>query len=266
MKKALTIAGSDCGGGAGIQADLKTFSALGVYGMSVITAVTAQNTLGVFGVGEVSLPLIASQIDAVVTDIGTDAAKTGMLSSASIIEIVAQKIREHQLAPLIVDPMMIAKSGDALLAPEAVKTLKEQLIPLATLLTPNIPEAEVLTGMQIRTEAQMQEAAKKLSSLGCQAVLIKGGHLKGDACDLLYDGTSYYTFRAKRIEQKHTHGTGCTLSAAIASLMAKQRTLFEAVEEAKAYISAAIEDGLAIGRGIGPVNHFHALYKENEND
>lgn len=260
MKKALTIAGSDSGGGAGIQADLKTFSALGVYGMSVITAITAQNTLGVFGVGEVSVPLIAAQIDAIATDIGADAVKTGMLSSASVIEIVAQKVKEHQLAPLVVDPVMISKSGHPLLAPEAITSLKEKLIPLATLLTPNLPEAEALTGMQIRTEAEMQKAAQQLCALGCQAVLVKGGHLPGAALDVLYDGSSYYTFSAKRINQKHTHGTGCTLSAAITSFLAREKALVEAVKEGKAYLTAALKQGLAIGQGIGPVNHFHAFY------
>ncbi len=266
MKKALTIAGSDSSGGAGIQADLKTFSALGVYGMSAITAVTAQNTLGVFGAEEVALPLIASQIDAIATDIGADAVKTGMLCSAVVIEVVAQKVREYKLAPLVIDPVMISKSGYALLAPEAVAFLKEKLIPLATLVTPNIPEAEVLSGMQIRTESEMRVAAKQLCSLGCEAVLIKGGHLPGDAMDVLYDGGSYYIFSKERIAQKHTHGTGCTLSAAITSLLARQRTLVETVGEAKDYLAVAIARGLAMGGGIGPVDHFHTFFKEKGND
>jgi len=263
MRKALTIAGSDSGGGAGIQADLKTFSALGVYGTSVITAITAQNTLGVQAAEEVSLPLIAAQIDAVAADIRPDAVKTGMLSSSRIIQTVAGKIKEHGLAPLVVDPVMISKSGHALLAPEAVEALKAELIPLAALITPNLPEAEVLTGMQIRSEEEMREAAVRIAELGCEAVLVKGGHLDADAIDVLYYNDSFETFSARRLPQKHTHGTGCTLSAAITSFLAKGMDLPQAVAEGKKYLTAALAEGLAVGQGIGPVNHFYAFWSKD---
>ncbi len=262
MYKALTIAGSDSGGGAGIQADLKTFSALGCYGMSAITAITAQNTLGVFDVQEISTKVIGAQIDAVVTDIGVDGVKTGMLSSSDIIEVVASKIKEHKIYPLVIDPVMVAKSGDSLLAKEAISALQELLLPLATLLTPNIPEAEILTGTTIKSEEDMKQAAEILYKSGCEAVLIKGGHFRGDATDILYDGKRYYTLTAKRINQKHTHGTGCTLSAAITSFLAQKKELLEAVKKGKEYLTEALSHGMPIGKGIGPVNHFYRWYKE----
>nr|7R8Y_A Chain A, Phosphomethylpyrimidine Kinase [synthetic construct]7R8Y_B Chain B, Phosphomethylpyrimidine Kinase [synthetic construct] len=265
MPVALTIAGSDSGGGAGIQADLKTFSALGVYGMSVITAVTAQNTLGVQGVHDIPPELVAAQIDAVFEDLRVDAVKTGMLSNAEIVEAVAEALRRYGVRPLVVDPVMVAKSGDPLLAPDAVEALKERLFPLATIITPNLPEAEVLLGRPIRTEEEMEEAARRLLALGPKAVLLKGGHLEGEeAVDLLADGEGIHRFSAPRVQTRNTHGTGCTLSAAIAAHLARGHDLPEAVREAKAYLTGAIKAAPSIGHGHGPVNHFHAWWKRAE--
>lgn len=258
--KALTIAGSDSGGGAGIQADLKTFSALGVYGSSVITAVTAQNTTGVFAVQEIDPGVIAKQIDAVMDDIGATAAKTGMLSSAAIIETVADRVRHHRLTNLVVDPVMVAKSGDTLLQPEAVSALKQQLLPLALVVTPNLPEAEVLTRRQVQTDEQMRDAARAIHDMGAAAVVIKGGHSAGDANDVVYDGQEFYTLHAQRVDTPHTHGTGCTFSAAIAAGLAKGLDVPEAVKQAKRYLTMAIEQAYAIGAGHSPVHHFHGLW------
>ena len=263
MKHCLTIAGSDSCGGAGIQADLKAFSANGVYGMSVITAVTAQNTQGVFDVQDITPTLIAGQIKAVLDDIRVDAIKVGMVSRPETIETIARTLKSYDtLPPLVIDPVMISKSGYDLLQPEAKKALIEILLPMATLITPNLPEAEVIVGYKIDTLELMQNAAKDLHSLGSQCVLVKGGHLVDDATDVLYDGKEFYFFHSKRLETINTHGTGCTLSSAIAANLAKGFGLKEAVERAKAYITEAITHGFVLGKGVGPVHHFYALYQQ----
>ncbi|MET1031994.1 bifunctional hydroxymethylpyrimidine kinase/phosphomethylpyrimidine kinase [Domibacillus tundrae] len=257
IRKALTIAGSDSGGGAGIQADLKTFQELGVFGMSALTAVTAQNTLGVHGVYPMTAEAVEKQIDAVMSDIGVDALKTGMLFSAEIIEAAARKLREYKHQNVIVDPVMIAKGGASLLQEEATEALKKVLLPCALVVTPNIPEAEVIAGMKITSEADKKEAAKIIASLGVKNVLIKGGHDEGaKTIDLLYDGESFHTFIGKRIDTKDTHGTGCTFSAAMTAAIAKGASVRAAAETAKQFIQAAIEDGLHIGEGHGPTNHW----------
>lgn len=256
--KALTIAGSDSGGGAGIQADLKTFQELGVYGMSVITAVTAQNTLGVHGIDEMGEAAVARQLDAIGMDLAPDAVKTGMLVNASIIRIVAEKVLQYGWRNLVIDPVMVAKGGASLLQQEAVRSLIEHLIPLAQVVTPNLPEAELLTGMTIRTLRDREEAAKRIVQMGARSVVLKGGH--DDAIDrvvdLLYDGESCTYMEGERIHTRHTHGTGCTYSAALTAELAQGRTTAEAAQTAKSFIQAAIEDSLAIGAGQGPTNHF----------
>lgn len=255
--RALTIAGSDSGGGAGIQADLKTFQQLGVYGMSVLTALTAQNTLGVHGVMPVPPEFIEQQIDAVLSDIGTDAAKTGMLFDSKIIEMVAKKIKQYEISTYVLDPVMIAKGGAPLLLEEAVDAVKKHLLPLAMVVTPNIPEAEVLTGIKINTIEQMKEAAAALREMGAQTAVIKGGHASGDmAIDVFYDGKEYIELKEKRFETPHTHGTGCTFAAAVTAGLAKGKSVVEAVEEAKKFITAAICNPLGIGHGHGPTNHW----------
>ncbi|MDB4867553.1 MAG: phosphomethylpyrimidine kinase [Cohnella sp.] len=256
--KALTIAGSDSGGGAGIQADLKTFQELQVFGMSAVTAVTAQNSVGVQGVFPMSPDAVARQIESIGTDLGVDAVKTGMLFSSEIISTVAEQVRRFGWRHLVVDPVMIAKSGASLLREEAVQALQKELLPLAELVTPNIPEAEVLTGITIRTMEDRKEAAIRLASTGAKHVLIKGGHEEGtmEAVDLLYDGSGFITIASKRIVTVHTHGTGCTFSAAATAEMAKGKSVSEAVETAKAFTQAAIEDQLGIGGGHGPTNHW----------
>lgn len=260
--KALTIAGSDSGGGAGIQADLKTFQELNVFGMSVITVLTAQNTLGVQGVYPVPVETIEAQMDSVLSDIGADAVKTGMLYSAEIISRVASKLKEYKLTNIVVDPVMFAKGGTPLLQKEAMEVLKSELLPLATMVTPNIPEACELTGMkQIRNLEEMVIAARKLHDLGAKHILVKGGHLdSGEAIDVLFDGTDWLPLRSYRIETKHTHGTGCTLASAITAELAKDRTITEATITAKEFITAAISESLDIGGGIGPTNH--AAYRK----
>lgn len=261
--KALTIAGSDSGGGAGIQADLKTFQELNVFGMSVITVLTAQNTLGVQGVYPVPVETIEAQMDSVLSDIGADAVKTGMLYSAEIISRVASKLKEYKLTNIVVDPVMFAKGGTPLLQKEAMEVLKSELLPLAAMVTPNIPEACELTGMkQIRNLEEMVIAARKLHDLGAKHILVKGGHLdSGEAIDVLFDGTDWLPLRSYRIETKHTHGTGCTLSSAITAELAKDRTITEATITAKEFITAAISESLDIGGGIGPTNH--AAYRNH---
>ena len=259
--KALTIAGSDSGAGAGIQADLKTFAALGVYGTSVITAITAQNTIEVTRIFELSPDLIAAQIDAVISDIGADALKTGMLANAAIIEIVAEKIRQHRLTNLVVDPVMVAKSGDLLLRPEAIAALKSRLIPLAAIVTPNLPEAEQLTGIQMTGPRELKEAARRIVGMGAGSVVIKGGHKEGPATDLFFDGEKFRQLSAARIRTANTHGTGCTFSAAIAANLAKGEKLERALAHAKSYITQAIRQGFAVGAGHSPVNHFYRLWK-----
>lgn len=258
INKALTIAGSDSGGGAGIQADLKTFQELGVYGMSAITAVTAQNTLGVQAVFPMSAEAVMSQIESIGNDIGVDALKTGMLFNAEIIKAVSEKIKKYNWTKVIVDPVMIAKGGASLLQKEAISAMKEFLLPITLVITPNIPEAEVLTGMKIITAEDKKEAAKCLLNFGVKNVVIKGGHDEDafDAIDLLYDGMEFYSFTSKRIPTKNTHGTGCTFSAALTAEVAKGAGLFEAVSTAKSFIQAAIEDDLKIGAGHGPTNHW----------
>lgn len=257
IARALTIAGSDSGGGAGIQADIKTFQELGVFGMSAITVLTAQNTLGVQGVYPQSVECIAEQLDSVLSDIGADAVKTGMLYSADIIEIVAEKLSAHGRPTLVVDPVMFAKGGTPLLKQEAMDALRTKLLPLATLITPNIPEAcELVGAKEITCVEQMERAAKQLHELGSKYVLVKGGHLEGpSSVDVLYDGQSFLHLESRRIPTNHTHGTGCTLSAAIAAQLAKGDSIQSAVQTAKAFITAAIDHALPIGGGIGPTNH-----------
>ncbi|MBI4786628.1 MAG: bifunctional hydroxymethylpyrimidine kinase/phosphomethylpyrimidine kinase [Chloroflexi bacterium] len=265
MKRALTIAGSDSGGGAGIQADLKTFAARGVFGMSAITALTAQNTVGVQGVFEIPPAFVALQIDSVVTDIGTDAVKTGMLSSAAIVEVVAAKIREHRLTPLVVDPVMVAKSGDHLLRDDARDALIKLLLPLATVVTPNLHEARVLCGFEITTLDEMRRAAQTIHAMGPQNVVVKGGHLPAtsDAIDLLFDGETFQEFRAPRFQSQNTHGTGCTFASAIAAELAKGHPVTDAVSIAKDYLTQILRASadLKIGHGHGPMNHVSLLVR-----
>ncbi len=265
MKRALTIAGSDSGGGAGIQADLKTFSALGVFGMSAITALTAQNTVGVQAVYELPASFVAQQIDSVVTDIGVDAVKTGMLANSEIIHVVAEKVREYELPNLVVDPVMRAKSGDPLIRPEAQETLVRELFPLALVVTPNLPEAEALVGFSIKGIEDMRRAAEAIHRMGPRYVVVKGGHLQGDeSLDLLYDGERWWEFTAPHIETRNTHGTGCTFASAIAAWLARGESVPEAVRKAKEYITTALRYGaqLKLGRGHGPVHHFAILYEK----
>lgn len=262
MRTALTIAGSDCSGGAGIQADLKTMLCNGVYAMSVITALTAQNTTGVTDIMEVTPEFLGKQLDMIFTDIYPDAVKIGMVSNPILIKKTAEKLKEYQAKNIVVDPVMVATSGASLMREEAVETLKAQLLPLADLLTPNIPEAEVLADMKICTEEDMITAAKKISdSYGC-AVLCKGGHSIQDANDLLYSNGRYQWFQGKRIENPNTHGTGCTLSSAIASNLAKGFSVQESVQRAKDYISGALADMLDLGKGSGPLNHGFGIKTE----
>ena len=259
MKTALTIAGSDSSGGAGIQADIKTMTANGVYAMSAITALTAQNTTGVQGIFEVSPDFLAQQLDSIFTDIRPDAVKIGMVSSTGLIEVIARKLREYRAENIVVDPVMVATSGAKLISDDAIAALKEHLLPLATVLTPNIPETEVLSGMAVRTPDDMVAAAKAISEQYRCAVLCKGGHQLNDANDLLWrDGISKW-FNGKRIDNPNTHGTGCTLSSAIASNLAKGYDLDTSVQKAKAYISGALGAMLDLGRGSGPMNHAFAI-------
>lgn len=262
MKTALTIAGSDSSGGAGIQADIKTMTAHGVYAMSAVTALTAQNTTGVTGIMEVTPEFLREQIDDIFTDIYPDAVKIGMVSSRRLIEVIAERLAHYGAANIVVDPVMVATSGARLIGEEAVETLKERLLPMATVLTPNIPEAEVLSGMDVRTAEDMERAAALIGdTYGC-AVLVKGGHQLNDANDLLYRGGRLKWFRGKRIHNPNTHGTGCTLSSAIASNLAKGRDLDASVEMAKRYLSLALSDMLDLGRGSGPMNHAFAIHGE----
>ena len=254
---ALTIAGSDSGAGAGIQADLKTFAALGIYGVTVITAITAQNTLGVRAVQEIDLAVIKAQLDAVAEDFPIGALKTGMLSSSAIIEVVAAGIHRHRLPLLVVDPVMVAKSGDRLLREDAVEALRTILLPLAEVVTPNIPEAEVLSGQQIRTLADRVSAARAIIRLGARAVVLKGGHAEDDpVIDLLVEAEGVHEFRAPRIRTTSTHGTGCTFSAAIAAGLASGLSSRAAVAGAREYVSAALERAEPLGHGHGPLGHF----------
>lgn len=254
--RALTIAGSDPGGGAGVQADLKTFSAFGVYGMSAITAVTVQNTLGVSGVLAVPPQVVADQMDAVLSDIGAGAAKTGMLGSAPVIRTIAARLKAHRVNKLVVDPVMYAKSGHALLEPAAAGALIKELLPLALVVTPNAPEAERLSGIKVRDGMSARRAAKIIRAMGPRFVLVKGGHLAGPVCeDLLYDGRSFAVFRSPRVDTRNTHGTGCTMSAAITAGLARGLTAKEAAAGAVEYVAGAIRHALPLGGGHGPLNH-----------
>ena len=262
MKTALTIAGSDSSGGAGIQADIKTMTANGVYATSAITALTAQNTTGVYGILESTPEFLANQLDCVFTDIFPDAVKTGMVSSTALIAVIADKLRQYGARNIVVDPVMVATSGARLISEEAVDALKEKLLPLATLLTPNIPEAEVLSGMTISDPAGMERAARAISEqYGC-AVLCKGGHQISDADDLLWRNGAGVWFRGRRIQNSNTHGTGCTLSSAIAANLAKGYDLDRSVQRAKDYISGALAAMLDLGKGSGPMDHMFDLKGE----
>jgi hydroxymethylpyrimidine/phosphomethylpyrimidine kinase len=257
IPKALTIAGSDSGGGAGIQADLKTFSAFRVFGMSVITAVTAQNSLGVQGVENLPPAFVALQLRSVLEDFGADAAKCGMLSTAPIIDAVAATLLERPVEKLVVDPVMVAKSGDPLLQPDARKALADRILPLALVVTPNLPEAEALAGIPVTGRSDMEEAARRIHLLGPRYVLVKGGHLKGgDAVDLLWNGRSFTEFTAPRVDSPNTHGTGCTFSAAIAAGLARGQAVGDSIRSAKAYVTRAIREGFTAGHGVGQLRHF----------
>lgn len=268
MKKVLTIAGSDSCGGAGIQADLKSFSANGVYGMSVITAITAQNTMGVFAVQDLDEEIIKAQIDAIFTDIIVDAVKIGMVSSISTIDAISEKLELYRPKNLVLDPVMISKSGFSLLKSQSKTALIKKLIPLASLITPNVPEAEEILRevnaniISIETVEHMEKATKELYKLGCKNVLLKGGHMEGDAIDVFYDGKEILHFTSERINTKNTHGTGCTLSSAIAANLALHFSMKDAIKNSKEYITTAIKHSLDIGHGVGPTNHFYELYKK----
>ncbi len=261
MKNALTIAGSDSSGGAGIQADLKTFSAHGVFGMSVIAAITAQNTKGVTAVENISPDMVAAQIDAVFDDIKVDAVKIGMVSSPDIIKIIAARLRQYAPAILVLDPVMVSKSGYNLLQPEACEVLKKELLPLATIVTPNLLEAEKLAGFPVGDKAGMLQAAKNILAQGAKCVLVKGGHLPETAADLLYDGKEARWYESERINTQNTHGTGCTLSSSLAANLAKGMKVSEAVGKSKEYITLAIKHSFPLGHGYGPTHHFVELYK-----
>lgn len=262
MKTALSIAGSDSSGGAGIQADMKTMAMNGVYAMTAITALTAQNTTGVQGIHEVPTEFLAMQIDSVFTDIVPDAVKIGMVASAELVETIGKKLSEHHAKNIVVDPVMIATSGSALAKGGAVERMQEVIFPLATVITPNIPEAEVLSGMKIQTAEEMEEAAKLLGQKYDCAVLVKGGHAVSDASDVLWAKGDIVWFHGKHIDNPNTHGTGCTLSSAIASNLAKGYPLTEAIERAKAYISGALSAMLDLGQGSGPLDHLFDLTGE----
>ncbi|MBW2165969.1 MAG: bifunctional hydroxymethylpyrimidine kinase/phosphomethylpyrimidine kinase [Deltaproteobacteria bacterium] len=264
ISRVLTIAGSDSGGGAGIQADLKTITVLGGFGMSVITALTAQNTLGVQGVYEVPEDFVEKQFDSVATDIGIDAAKTGMLANSKIIRVVSKKLRQYGINKLVVDPVMVAKGGAPLIVNEAKKFLIEELLPLALIITPNIPEAEELTKIKVSSIDDMKKSAEIICGLGAKNVVVKGGHLAGNPVDILYDGKDFHEFNSERIDTKNTHGTGCTFSAAIATKLAEGKSVFEAVKTAKEYTTAAIRFSLNIGGGHGPTNHLAHILQESE--
>jgi len=257
---AMTIAGSDSGGGAGIQADLKTFAALGVYGTSVLTAITAQNTVGVTAVHEIPTNIIAAQIQAIMADIGADAVKTGMLSSSAIVRLVAEELERQQIALLVVDPVMVAKSGDLLLQEEAIEVLRTRLVPLAAVVTPNIPEAEALTGMKITSQADMRRAAELILRMGARSVVVKGGHREGPATDLFFDGSHFREFTAPRIDTRSTHGTGCTFASAVAAGLARGMEVIDSVALAKEYVTEAIRHAFPLGQGHGPLNHFYKLW------
>jgi hydroxymethylpyrimidine/phosphomethylpyrimidine kinase len=261
MKKVLTIAGSDCSGGAGIQADIKTFSAHGVFGMSVIVSVVAENTSRVIGIQDITPEMIEKQMDAIFEDIGADAIKVGMLSEPRCMEAVAHKLRVYKPQNIVIDPVMYAKNGYPLMNPDAVDNLIHEILPLADVLTPNIPEAEKIAGMQIHSAEDMERAARHIGQLGVKNVLVKGGHAVGAALDILFDGKQFYHFSTERIPTKNTHGTGCTYSSAIAANLALGLNLQESVKKAKEYVTTAIRHSLTIGKGCGPTHHFYELYQ-----
>lgn len=263
MKTALTIAGSDSSGGAGIQADIKTFSAHGLFGMSVIVAVTAQNTQEVIAVQDIDPDIIGKQIDAIFKDIAVDVVKIGMVSQVESILTIADRLRLYDPEIIVLDTVMVSKSGYDLLNPEAVDTLIGELLPIATVVTPNIPEAEKIVGEKIESIADMEEAAKFIYDMGAKNVLITGGHLEGDAVDVLFDGDTFTHYGSPKIETKNTHGTGCTLSSAIASNLALGMDITKAIFEAKDYIDDVIAHSLDIGKGAGPTNHFYRLYRDS---
>lgn len=258
----LTIAGSDCSGGAGIQADLKTFSAHGLFGMSVVVSVVAENTVTVTSVENISTKVVADQIDCVFTDIYPKAVKIGMLSSVDIMKEVAKKLKEYKAQNIVLDPVMYAKNGHPLMDVENIETLIKEVVPVADLITPNIPEAEHISGMKIENLDDMKQSVMKIIEMGCKAVLIKGGHSSGDAVDLLYDGKEFYTLTTQRIDTKNTHGTGCTLSSAIASNLAKRHDMYNSVKLAKDYVTVAIKNSLNLGSGCGPTHHFYEMYEK----
>jgi hydroxymethylpyrimidine/phosphomethylpyrimidine kinase len=262
MRKALTIAGSDSSAGAGIQADLKTFAAHGVYGLSVITAVTAQNTQGVIAVENITSEIVAAQLEAIFSDIKVDAVKIGMVSKSDTISVIAGALKKYKAPRIVIDTVMVSSSGYRLLEPEAEKALVSELLPLSSVVTPNIPEAEVLSGMKINSIEDMKKAASAIHKLGPRHVLVKGGHAVGEPVDVLFDGQTFITLSGKRINTRHTHGTGCTLSSAIAANLAQGANVSEAVGHAKNFITMAIEHALDIGQGDGPTHHFYALYKQ----
>lgn len=262
MKNVLSIAGSDSCGGAGIQADLKTCSALGTYGMSVITAVTAQNTTGVFQVKEMDGDMVRAQINCLFEDIDINAVKIGMVSSIEVIETIADCLQKQGAENIVVDPVMISKSGCHLLKPESKEALVKNLFPLAEVVTPNLFEAEVITGDKINNVEEMETAAVKIHELGSRNVIVKGGHLTGDAIDVLYDGDKFTYLKGKRINTHNTHGTGCTFSSAIAAYLAQGYSVGEATRKAKQYINMAIENSIQLGHGSGPTHHFYELYRK----
>jgi len=264
MKRILTIAGSDSGGGAGIQADLKAITLLGGYGMSVVTALTAQNTVGVQGIHEIPSRFVERQIDSVLSDIGADAIKTGMLANQEIIEVVAKKIKQYRVKKVVVDPVMVSKSGAHLLRKDAQDALIKKLIPLAWVVTPNLMEASVLSGLKVNSLEGMKKAAQHIYRLGAKYVVVKGGHLRGKAVDLLYDGKIFNEMEGPRIESKNTHGTGCTFASAIATLLARGNPIHEAVRKAKIFVTMAIQSGISLGKGTGPTNPSAYVLKEIE--
>ena len=269
VASAMTVAGSDSGGGAGVQADLKTFAALGVYGTSVLTAITAQNTRTVTAVHEIPIDIISAQIDAVVSDIGADSVKTGMLSSREIIECVTASLKDAEkkypdmpgLRRLVVDPVMVAKSGDSLLREEAVGSLRDLLLPMAAVVTPNIPETETLTGLTIVTDEDVRKAAQAIVAMGAASVVVKGGHREGPATDVYFDGRDFREFTAPRFETVNTHGTGCTFASAVAAGLAKGLEAEDAIGQAKEFVTEAIRRSFPIGQGHGPLNHFYKLWQ-----
>lgn len=259
MKKVLTIAGSDCSGGAGIQADLKTITAHKMYGMSAITALTAQNTTGVYGIMEVSPEFVGKQLDCIFDDIRPDAVKIGMVANSAIIETIVQKLKQYQVQNIVVDPVMVSTSGSKLLSDEAMDTLIYKLLPLGTVITPNIPEAQILCGFKILNAEEMIAAAKEIAKIQKGAILIKGGHMVNDATDLLYENGRIHWFSSERIPNSNTHGTGCTLSSAIACNLAADKDLGESILNAKEYLTGALRTGLDLGKGSGPLDHTYNI-------